>query len=610
MAGDGAGRPADQGRHDPGLPRRRPQCRRAVPGFLLLPSSGKQVHDGGWSGFFGVDDGDAGFPSPYFGFQIVCDASPCTSNGDNFLVQQLQLDVEETAGPTLTAGGLWGQQTWVRGDWPLSVDGDSPSGVCELSAAVDGQVVASQSFPQDTAAWHQCTAAGAGGAHVTVHTSQFSNGAHQLTAVGSDAAQLTTGSSYATTIHVDNSSPSVSLSGPVNAPSTAGTQHVTATAEGSPSGIADIICSVDGSPGHTFSGANAQVPVSGIGQHTVNCYANDNAVDATSLHGRSPAASWSLKIGQPTEMAIAFDKLVGLTCQRTAARVRVAGHWITVRRHGKRLKIRTHSRTKLERVMRCHPKTVLRRTVVLVRARRDGHVVSLKRTKRVRVAVPPRWVAHTARVVSFGHSTTVDGWLGTSTLTPLAGQAVDILAAPEDGSGAFSHVATVTTSATGAWDAKLPPGPSRIVEAVFNGSPTTESSSSGQVRVVVPARIRIALRPSIVPWGASIRVVGQVLGGYVPANSKLLRLNVGIGRIGHIEGLPDIQASGRFVIVWKFDQGHGILHPWFSVATLPEAAFPYAPGTSRQVTLTLGEPTPRVMVKPHHGRRSAHRRKQ
>jgi hypothetical protein len=193
--------------------------------------------------------------------------------------------------------------------------------------------------------------------------------------------------------------------------------------------------------------------------------------------------------------------------------------------------------------------------------------------------------------------------------TALAGQVVHVLAAPDNGSGAFTEVATVTTSATGVWHAQLAAGPSRLVEAVFNGSPTTESSSSGQVRVVVPARIRIAIRPQIVPWGASIRIVGRVLGGYVPANSKLLRLNVGIGRIGHIEGLPDIQPNGRFVIVWRFDQGHGILHPWFSVATLPEAAFPYAPGTSRQVTITLGEPTPKVIVKHRHRHHRSKRRR-
>ena len=88
---------------------------------------------------------------------------------------------------------------------------------------------------------------------------------------------------------------------------------------------------------------------------------------------RSTTSTWSLKIGQPTVVGIAFDKLVGLRCHPARVRVKVPGHWITVRRHGKRVKVKTRARTRVERVMRCHPRTVRRRTVVFVRVRRHGH---------------------------------------------------------------------------------------------------------------------------------------------------------------------------------------------------------------------------------------------
>ena len=79
------------------------------------------------------------------------------------------------------------------------------------------------------------------------------------------------------------------------------------------------------------------------------------------------------------------------------------------------------------------------------------------------------------------------------------------------------------------------------------------------------------------------------------------RLNVGIGRIGHLEGLPKIEPDGRFVIIWKFNPGQGVLHPWFSVGTLSESAFPYAPGTSKKIVVTVGEPTPAgTVVKGQH----------
>jgi hypothetical protein len=341
----------------------------------------------------------------------------------------------------------------------------------------------------------------------------------------------------------------------------------------------------------------------------IACYAENNAVDPAGSHGTSTTATWSLKIGQPTILGIAFDKLVGLRCHRARVRVTIRGHWTTVRRHGKRVRIKTRTRHKIERVVRCHPRTVRKRTVVVVRVRRHGHVVKVKRTRYKRVVVPPHMVAKSKRRVRFGRKTTVNGWLGTATGTALGGQVVDVLAAPANGSDAFAQVAAVTTAADGSWTATLPAGPSRIVEAVYNGAPTTESTSSGQVKEVVPAMVHIAIHPRIVPWGSEIRVTGRVLGGYVPTNSSLLRLNVGIGRIGHIEGLPRIRHDGRFLIVWKFVAGRGVIHPWFSVGTLAEAAFPYAPGTSKHMVVTLGKRTPIARHRHRHPAKPKHHKK-
>jgi hypothetical protein len=577
-------------------------------GGFYWHAGGVSVHDGGWSGFFGADDGDAGFPSPYFGFQIVCGASPCTSSGAYFLVEQAQLDVEETAGPSLVASGLWGQQGWLRGDWPIWVSGDSPSGVCGLSAAVDGQLVASQAFSQDTSAWHQCNAAGAGGMSRIVHTSQFSNTVHRFSVFGSDAAGANTGTNYATTIHTDNSIPTISLSGPVDAATTAGTQFITATAGGSPSGIADIICHIDGGAEQRYNGSDAQIPVSGIGQHTVSCSAENNAVTPSGAHARSTMSTWGLKIGLPTLSAISFTSIANkLRCSRVHERVKLPGHWVVVRRHHRLIRVHRRPKVKVVTVTRCHPRIVRRRITVWVTVHRHGKKLRVKRRRLIRVAVPPRLVAHATRRVSHGQGTTVSGWLGTVGNVALGGAAIRVLTAPDNGLGQFSLAAVATSAANGAWTARLPAGPSRVVEAIYDGGPTTESSISGQVRLIVPAEVKIRISPRIVLWGSIIRITGRVLGGYVPANSNLLRLNVGIGRIGQLEGLPQIHPDGRFLIVWKFDAGHGVLHPWFSVGTLSESAFPWAPGTSKRVAVTLGKPTP-VMAKHHH-RKHTHRKR-
>src|SRR5206468_12122781 len=132
--------------------------------------------------------------------------------------------------------------------------------------------------------------------------------------------------------------------------------------------------------------------------------------------------------------------------------------------------------TRVERVTRCQPRTVRRRTVVFVRRRRHGHVVRVKRIKIVRVVVPPRVIARTSRRVRFGRSTTVNGYLGTAAGIAIAGHTVRVLTAPDNGGNQFTQAAVVTTAANGTWTAKLPRGPSRIVEAVYDGDPTTESA--------------------------------------------------------------------------------------------------------------------------------------
>lgn len=209
--------------------------------------------------------------------------------------------------------------------------------------------------------------------------------------------------------------------------------------------------------------------------------------------------------------------------------------------------------------------------------------------------------------VPFGQPVKVHGLLMSSAGLPLPNQPIAILTAPANGSNAFTDAMSVSTGQDGSWTATLPPGPSRLIRAVYAGSPVV-LPASGQASTIVPAKIRIKITPRIVQWGSTLRITGRVLGGYVPTDSNLLRLNVGIGRIGHLEGLPKIDADGRFVIVWKFDQGSGVLHPWFSVGTLSESAFPFAPGMSSRIVITLGEPTPaRAAVKHHHHARRPRR---
>lgn len=415
-------------------------------------------------------------------------------------------------------------------------------------------------------------------------------GTATLGVLATNAAGVT--ASPSKTVSIDNSTPTISLSGPTDAASTAGTQYVNAVAGGSPSGIGSITCTVDGGPPQIYANSQANVPVSGVGRHTVSCVAQNNAVDATGHHGTSPAASWSLKIGQPTIVGVAFDKLEGLNCHRVRVRVRIPGHWITVRRHGKRVKVKTRARTKTERTMRCHPRTVRRRTVVFVPIRRHGHLVKVKRIKVVRVVIPSHVVPNSSRVVAFGRGTTVNGWLGTSSGTALPGRSVEVVSAPDNGSGQFTSIATASTAADGTWSAQLSPGPSRIIEALYNGDPTTESAFSGQARVIVPGKVKLlSVSPRRVAWGGTVRITGQLLGGYLPPGGALVRLRIGVGAHYQTYGVQEhVTGSGRFSTTYTFGAGVPSVYRtyFFQIATLPMSNYPYAPAASGRRTVRVG----------------------
>jgi hypothetical protein len=374
---------------------------------------------------------------------------------------------------------------------------------------------------------------------------------------------------------------------------------VTADAAGGPSGIAGISCSVDGAPSHWYPGASAQVPVNGLGEHQVTCTALDNAVDANGTHGASQSQSWSLKIGEPTELGLAFNKYVGLKCHVVKKRVTVPGHWVIRHRHGKKVRVKTRPRHRLRKVTRCHPKVERRRVVVRVPVRHHGKVVRhhgkivyRRKVEHKRVVVLPHWKAKTTRRVRFGHATTVSGWLGLADGTALQNRPVQVLAAPDNGLHRFRLATTATTGPNGTWTAKLRRGPSRLVRAVYAGDPVTEATGSGQVKEIVRSKIRLLrVTPTHVAWRHTITIRGKLFGGHLPAGGVNVRMRIGIGDAKATYGVHEhVKGRGRFTTTYTFGAGAARIHRryWFQIATLPSGNYPYSPSSSNRVYVHVG----------------------
>jgi hypothetical protein len=386
-----------------------------------------------------------------------------------------------------------------------------------------------------------------------------------LTIAGTDAAGLPVADT--TTVHIDNSQPTVSFSGPTDALSTSGTQYVTAVGGGSTSGIYGLSCTVDGGAGHWYPGAVARVPVSGVGQHTVACSAADNAVDAAGNHGSSAApAIWHIGIREPTTLVASLARTLD------AARCHMHVVTVTGRGHARRVT-----------VVRCSTPVVRRRVGV------DGHwrwrTVHL--SPHVHYALQER--------VAFGHRSVVSGWLGVGNV-PLAGQPVAVLSAPDNGLGQFSTVAIALTAENGTWGAQIPAGPSRLIVATYSGDATQEPATSTQLRVTVPARIILRVRPGRTSWARQLVITGRLLGGYVPTDqtqaSQLLKIRIGVVGLPRVRadvGVPDLSPDGRFRTTFCLAPGRGVVRYWFSAVTLYETNYPYLGGSqSKRFDVTVG----------------------
>jgi hypothetical protein len=416
--------------------------------------------------------------------------------------------------------------------------------------------------------------------------------------------------STSATIHVDNVQPSVSLTGPGDAPATAGTQYVTATAAAGRSGVAGVDCAVDGAFGQWYPTSSAQIPISGVGEHQVSCYSESNAVDASGVHGTSATQTFAIKIGIPTIAAIGFNKLIDrLRCHRSTERVTIPARWVTVTIHHHRVRVHERAHSQRVRVTRCHLRTARRRITVWVTVRRHGHKVRVRRHKTVRVALVPHTVTKRTRRVRHGRGTTVNGWLGTTTGVALSGQTVDIYTAADNTRNNYHLATTATTAANGTWSARVGRGPSRLIRAYFPGPGQFQAAQSAPVDLQVPARIRLLrITPEKVPWGGTIHITGRLEGGYIPHGGALVRLRIGQGSAAATYGVREHVGGnhGLFTTAYTFGAGEAAVHRafWFELATLPMGNYPYAPADSNRRTVLVGGHPPA----PHRGRHRHHHR--
>lgn len=520
-------------------------------------------------------------PSRYFGWAAGCylksDCAPASDSNRVLGVRGVRLAAEENSGPAITAIGsnnVWYQsKKWIRGSWPMSFTATDPSGVCATRATVGSQVIVGPGDPTpDQSTWQQCPNQIVG--H-ELDTTAFPDGPVEVTLFARNAAGVASAPSER--IYVDNQPVSLTLSGLTDASSTGGTQYITARATAGPSGVASIACSLDHGPGRSFLASTARIAVQGLGTHHLSCIAHNRAIDSSGRTSASAIENWTLSIRQPSVSTVSFARIADtLRCSKQRERVRIPARWIIEHVHGHKVRVRVPAQTRTIKVVKCHPRVVKRRVFV------GGRWVVK------RIVLLPRTVQRSTKRVRFGGTALVGGWLGTSRGVALAGQRVDVITAPDNGGEAFSLAAVATTAADGTWSARLPPGPSRIIRAMYGGSATIEPASSSTARVIVPGSVQLAIRPRHTHWGATISIDGRLRGGNVPPSGEIVVLWIswrgGSTEIGHLYAKRD----GTFRSSYTFLRGNGTETYRLWAATVRESDYPYAPARSRRVRVTVG----------------------
>ena len=522
--------------------------------------------------------------TPYFGWQIICGWSSCdgASKPGEMSILGLEVEAAEASGPavSVTPGSLGAAAGWVRGTWPIAFSADGPSGACQLAASLGGASVSQPlNEPQSQVTWHQCPA---GSFSQSFNTAAVASSASvPLSMWARDAAYDYSAGHYLSAavtseVNIDNEPVTLSLSGPRDAPTTAGVQYAAANATAGPSGVAGIFCSVDGSPYAESTGASTEIPLQGLGTHTVSCFAENNARDASGARARSAVESWTTSIREPTVSTVSFARVINaLRCTHTRERVKIPARWVTGTYNGAPVRVRVPAQTRTVTVVHCHP--------VIVRRKVRDH----GRWQVRRIVLLPRTVRISSESVAHGAAATISGWLGSVAGNALANRPVLIQTAPDDGVGDYSDAAVTRTGSDGSWHVRLGAGPSRLIRVFYVGDGDDEPSLSPTAKLVVPAAVRLSITPHHSHWGARIRLSGRLLGGYVPASGELVVLWIGwpggATEIGHLY----TDRGGRFSSGYTFLRGNGTETYRLWATSAKETDYPYAPARSRSTPVIV-----------------------
>jgi hypothetical protein len=196
-----------------------------------------------------------------------------------------------------------------------------------------------------------------------------------------------------------------------------------------------------------------------------------------------------------------------------------------------------------------------------------------------------------ALTVPFGAPAMISGRLTRADGAGLAGRELHLVARPSRGALAPVSTLAVTTGERGGFELRLPPGPSRRISVSFPGDASFDQASRPSLALRVRSGVSLHVAPLHLRTGESLRLSGRVAshGAPVPRRGKLVAIQyleaathrwrpVLVTRSDH---------GGRFRAHYRFRYVDGVASIRLRATALAEERWPYAPGSSRPVTVNV-----------------------
>ncbi len=195
-----------------------------------------------------------------------------------------------------------------------------------------------------------------------------------------------------------------------------------------------------------------------------------------------------------------------------------------------------------------------------------------------------------ARAVRYGRGIAYAGRLTSASGSPLGRMPVEVVESFGAGAASPQRSTRVLTAADGTFAIRLAPGPSRRVEAVFDGTPILSRAGGGHVHLDVLAGVRLrASARSARVGGIPVVFSGRVgsLGAPFPAGGRPVELQFRIpgGEWAEFRTVrTDSRGRYRYAYAFSDDDSRGVRFQFR--AYMSGGDWPYEPAASKSVSVT------------------------